>query len=116
MSFELYKIPQGNIMIAFSDENLSVGTLELNPGQELLKHNRPVLESLFQLKGKCVVKLFEEDDVVKEVVLEKGDSIDIPPLKYHIHSNPFDEPSITFWKATGDITEIINKIRENSKM
>ncbi len=111
MSFEIYEIPQGNIMIAFSDENLSVGTLELDPGQKLSKHNRPVLESLFQIKGKCVIK-FDEDNVT----MEEGDSINIEPEKFHIHSNPFDEPSITFWKATGDITEIINKIRENSKM
>lgn len=74
------------------------------------------MESLFQLKGKCVIKLFEDDETVKEVVLNEGDSIDIQPLKYHIHSNPFDETSITFWKASGDITKIINSIRESNKM
>ena len=116
MTFELCNIPQGKILIAFSDKNLSVGTLELNPKQELPKHNRPVLESLFQIKGKCMIKLFEDENDVKEVVLEEGNSIDITPLKYHIHSNPYDEISITFWKANGDITEIINKIRESSKM
>ena len=57
MPFEVYDIAQGKIMIAFSDKNLSVGTLHMNPKQELPKHNRPVLESLFQLKGKCVMKL-----------------------------------------------------------
>ena len=116
MSFELYNLPQGKIMIAFSDKNLSVGTLELNPNRELSKHNRPVLESLFQIKGKCLMKLFEEDGSVNEVTLNENDSIDIPPNKYHIHSNPFNEMSITFWKASGDITEIINKIREDNKM
>ena len=116
MVFEKYKLAQGNIMIAFSDKNLSVGTIELNPKQELLKHNRPVLESLFQLEGKCIIKLFEDYGKVRDVTLNKGDSIDIPPLKFHIHSNPFDENSITFWKASGDITEIINKIRESSKL
>ncbi len=116
MSFEEYKLEQGHIMIAFSDKNLSVGTLELEPKKELTKHNRPVLESLFQLEGKCIMKLFEEDGIIKEVTLNKGDSIDISPLKYHIHSNPFDEISITFWKASGDITNIINKIRESNKI
>ena len=116
MNFEEYKLNEGKIMIAFSDENLSVGTLELDPKKELPKHNRPVLESLFQIKGKCSMKLFEEDGRVNEVTLNEGDSIDIPPNKYHIHSNPFDELSITFWKASGDITKIINKIRENSKI
>ncbi len=103
-------------MIAFSDKNLSVGILEINPNQELSKHNRPVLESLYQAKGSCVMKIFEDDGTVKDVVLKEGDQIDIPPLKFHIHANPYDENSITFWKASGDITEIINKIREDSKM
>jgi len=116
MNFEKYNLTQGNIMIAFSDKNLSIGTLEINPQQELTKHNRPVLESLYQIKGKCVIKLFEDDGSEKEVILNEGESIDIPSLQFHIHSNPFDETSITFWKASGDITEIINKIRENNKM
>ena len=116
MSFEKYGLQQGNIMIAFSDKSLSVGTLEINPKQELAKHNRPVPESLFQVKGKCMMKLFGEDGTVNEVVLNEGESIDIPPLKFHIHSNPFDDASVTFWKASGDITGIINKIRESSRM
>ncbi len=116
MNFERYNLAQGNIMIAFSNKNLSVGTLEIEPKKELAKHNRPVLESLFQIKGKCMMKLFGGDGSVKEVVLNEGESIDIPPLKFHIHSNPFDENSITFWKASGDITEIINNIRKSSKL
>lgn len=116
MNFEEYKIPQGKILIAFSDKNLSVGALELNPGQELSKHNRPVLESLFQIQGTCIMKFFEENGIIKEVILNKGDSIDIPPFKFHIHSNPSKEISITFWKANGDITEIINKIRKTNKI
>ena len=115
MSFEKYDLPQGKIMIAFSDKNLSVGTLEINPKQKLSKHNRPVLESLFQIEGKCLMEIFEKEGI-REVALNKGDSIDIEPSKFHIHSNPFDEKSITFWKANGDITEIINAIRQNNKM
>ena len=116
MSFEPCKIPEGNILIAFSDTNLSVGTLELDPKKELQKHNRPVPESLFQLKGRCKIKLFGDDESIEEVVLNEGDSIDIPPEKYHIHSNPFEENSLTFWKASGDITEIIETIRNSSRM
>ena len=116
MNFEQCKIPEGSILIAFSDNNLSVGTLEINPKKELQKHNRPVLESLFQLKGRCMIKLFGDDENIEEVVLNEGDSIDIPPKKYHIHSNPFENTSITFWKASGDITEIIENIRNNSRM
>ncbi len=103
-------------MIAYSDENLSVGILAIDPGQELSKHNRPALESLFQIKGSCVMKLFDDDGSSREVLLNEGDSIDIPPLTFHIHSNPHHEQSITFWKASGDITEIINNIRNSNKM
>ncbi|MFH1565287.1 MAG: hypothetical protein ABIC82_05610 [bacterium] len=50
------------------------------------------------------------------MVLKKGESIDIPPEQFHIHANPFDDVSITLWKASGDILEIIDKIREGNKM
>lgn len=116
MNFEKYDIPERYIMIAYSDQNLSVGILEISPGKELSKHNRPVLESLFQIKGKCVMKLFEDDGSVNEVILEEGENTNIPLLKFHIHSNPYEEKSITLWKASGDITEIINKIRNNNEM
>ena len=116
MSFESYDLSQGKILIAFSDKNLSVGTLQLNPKQELVKHNRPALESLFQLKGSCVMKVFGENEEVKDVTLNEGDSLDIPPNQYHIHSNPYDDISITFWKASGDITEIIDDIRNNRNL
>ena len=114
MPFEVYDIAQGKIMIAFSDKNVSVGTLHINPKQELSKHNRPVMESLFQLKGKCVMKVFDGDACIKETVLNEGESIEFPQEQFHIHSNPFDEESVTFWKASGDITKIIDDIR-NSK-
>jgi oxalate decarboxylase/phosphoglucose isomerase-like protein (cupin superfamily) len=116
VSFEKYRLPQGQITVAFSDKTLSVGTLHINPGQELPKHNRPVLESLFQLKGTCVMKLFENDGAVREVFLREGNSIDIPAQKFHVHSNPGKEASITLWKASGDITKIIDSIRKNSEM
>lgn len=98
-------------MIAFSDKNLSVGTLELNSEQELARHNRPCLESLFQLRGVSVIKFDDE-----EVVLREGESIDISAGRFHIHSNRSDESSLTFWKASGDITEIIENIRKGNKI
>ena len=49
MSFELYKIPEGKVGIAHSDDKFSIGYLELNPGKELAKHNRPVPEQLRHL-------------------------------------------------------------------
>lgn len=115
-NFEKYSISQGNIMIAFSDKNLSIGTLEINPGQELKKHNRPVLESLYQLEGTCLMKIFENDENIIEKILKPGDSIDIEAKKYHIHSNLSEQKSITLWKANGDITEIIEDIRKSSEL
>lgn len=114
MPFEVYDIAQGKIMVAFSDKNISVGTLNIDPKHELSKHNRPVMESLFQLKGRCMMKLENEDGSIEEIVMNEGESIDISPGRYHIHANPFDEESVTFWKASGDITKIIDDIR-NSK-
>ena len=73
-------------------------------------------ESLFQLKGKCLMKLFGKDGSVKEVVLNEGDSLDIPPGNQHIHANPYDEVSLTLWKASGDIIEILDKIRQSIKI
>jgi quercetin dioxygenase-like cupin family protein len=116
MNFEKYKLSQGNIMIAFSDKNLSIGVLEINPGQEMAKHNRPVLESLYQISGSCLMKIFSDDEKITEKILQVGDSLDIEPNKYHIHTNPFEEKSITLWKASGDITEIIENIRKNSEL
>lgn len=116
MVFEQYKLAQGKIMIAFSDKTVSIGTLHINPGQELPKHNRPVLESLFQVKGSCIMKLFKEDGLITEVKLDEGDSIDIPPKTFHIHSNPTNDISVTLWNAYGDITKIIESIRKNSEM
>ena len=116
MTFEKYALEQGSIMIAFSDKNLSIGILELNPKQEMPKHNRPGTESLYQIKGKCTMKLFEDDGSVKETVLNEGESMEIPASKFHIHSNPFGEVSLTLWKFTGDITEALSKIREGRKV
>ena len=115
MSFELYNIPQGKIGIAYSGEDFSTGYLELEPGTELAKHNRPVLEQLMQIKGIGKIIVFEGENQ-KEVIMNVGDKLDIPPEQYHIHANRGTESSITLWKANGDITEIIDAIRKNSEM
>lgn len=115
MTFEIYEVPQGKVFIGHSDKNLSVGYLELNPKQELEKHNRPVTERLMQITGSCVMKLYTGDEV-KEITLNEGDTLEIPPKQYHVHANVSDKKSITFWKAEGDITEIIQKIREQKEV
>lgn len=108
---ELYNLPQGMISIAYCDENRCIGTLELAPGAALDKHNRPVEEQLIQLQGACVMKLFDGEDV-EDVRLEEGDSLDIAANRFHAHTNPTDERSVTMWRFDGDIRGIIQDIRE----
>ena len=62
------------------------------------------------------MKHVEDDGGVKEVILDEGDSLDIHAEKYHLHANPFDEVSVTFWKASGDITKIIEDIRSSREI
>lgn len=96
--------------IAHSDVEFSTGILVMSPKTELPKHNRPVLERLRQIYGICLMKLYDDKNI-REVTLKEGESLEIPPRQYHIHSNPTDDKSITMWKAEGDITHIIEEIR-----
>jgi len=111
---EIYELPQGRIIIGFSDENLSLGLLVLNPRQELPKHDRPVKEQLVQVSGTSVIKLFDKN-VVKEVILNEGKKLEMPTNQLHIHSNPTNERSITLWKFEGNIVERIENIRNSYK-
>ncbi|TAL52225.1 MAG: hypothetical protein EPN86_05395 [Nanoarchaeota archaeon] len=108
-------IPQGKITIGFSNKKLSIGVLELNPGQALEKHSRPVKEQLFQVRGVCIIKIFYKGNKIRESVLKEGSYLKIPANQFHIHSNPTSEKTLTLWKFQGDISEIIRKIRESSK-
>ncbi|MBU3905247.1 MAG: hypothetical protein KJ906_03810 [Nanoarchaeota archaeon] len=114
MKTEIYELPQGRIGIFHSDKNLSFGFLELEENQELNKHSRPVDEELIQIKGISEITLFEETET-KTIMLKEGEKIIIPANTEHIHANKMNEKSLTFWKFEGDITEIIDKIREANK-
>jgi len=109
---EIYKLPQGKIIVSFSDENQSMGLLELNSHQELEKHNRPINEELFQISGSCLVKLYK-NGLVEEVILNEGEKLIIPANQFHIHSNTLDDKSITLWKFEGNVVDIIKNIRKN---
>jgi quercetin dioxygenase-like cupin family protein len=111
---ECYKSSDGKVIfyIAHSDKKFSTGILILEPKTELPKHKRPVLERLRQIYGICLMKLYNDGNI-KEVTLKEGESLEIPPNQYHIHSNPTDDKSITMWKAEGDITNIIGEIRKS---
>ena len=109
---EIFKLPQGKIIVSFSDENQSIGLLELNSYQELEKHNRPVNEELVQISGSCLIKLYN-DKLVEEIVLNEGEKLIIKTNQFHIHSNPSNNKSITLWKFEGNVVDIIKNIRKN---
>ena len=109
---EVYKLPQGRIFIGYSDKTLSAGYLELNPHQELPKHKRPVDEELIQIEGTSIVRIFRSHSV-GEVILPPAHTTIVPANRPHIHANRTDKKSLTYWRFDGDITEIINRIRES---
>lgn len=112
---EIYQLPQGKITIDFCNKNLSTGFLELDPDQALEKHNRPVDEELMQMQGSCVMELFDNNGLVKKVVLNEGEKLTISANQYHIHSNNSDRKSITSWKFKGNIISVIENIKNNFK-
>ncbi len=115
MNFEVCKIEEGKIVIAHSDANISVGFLEINPNSEFKKHNRPCVETLYQIRGTAAMILFDDEDNLEEIVLQEDEEVEIPARKYHIHANRTSDPCIQMWKAKGDIREILDDIRNKSK-
>ena len=108
-------IPQGVMYLGESNENFSVGYLELNPFSSLTIHNRDTaIENLTQVKGKCVMIIFDKPTGTNHL-LHAGESLRLlPQAVWHIHANPFDEPSLTYWHFEGDIREVIEEIRKSS--
>jgi len=56
-----------------------------------------------------------ENDEGKTKILKNGENIIIKPLIWHIHTNPYNEVSATYWDFDGDIREIIENIRKTAK-
>src|SRR4051812_10154297 len=103
-------LPQGAIYLGPSDINRSVGYLELNPHTSLTLHNRPAVERLTQVKKKCDMVIFWDRKPV--TTLREGDTLTIEPAgTWHIHVNPYDEVSLTYWDFDGDIRKIIESIK-----
>ncbi|HCR81537.1 MAG: hypothetical protein UY13_C0002G0006 [Candidatus Pacebacteria bacterium GW2011_GWB1_47_8] len=114
-SFEVYQDPDGQAQFYFShsDKQFTTGVLVLHPGKELAKHNRPLaVENLIQIAGKCVMKVYSSETEYENKALKVGDSLSMAKGVYHIHSNPFQEISVTFFKAEGDITKIMDNLRK----
>jgi quercetin dioxygenase-like cupin family protein len=114
-AFEVWQDPATKVTFYFShsDENFTTGVMVIPAGAELSKHNRPkAFENLVQVSGKCLMKVFDENDQPTSHILEVGDTLRMEKGQFHIHSNPYDEPSVTLFKAEGDITEVVKVVRE----
>jgi len=113
---EAYEDKEGIVKFFFthSDENFTTGIMIIKPNSELLKHNRPLaVENLIQIHGKCLIKLFSDENNFEEKLMFSGQSIQIPQAQFHIHANPYDEESVTLFLAQGDITKVMNVIRND---
>ena len=110
------EIPQGAFYLGESTKKRSVGYLELKPYTSLTLHNRlGGIENLTQVKGNCVMVIFDELEGTNHK-LDKGDKLKIEPEGvWHIHANPFNKPSLTYWDFDGDITMIIEKIKKGAE-
>lgn len=114
-AFEVWEDPGTLACFYFShsDPAFTTGVLVLPPHTELPKHNRPLaVENLVQVSGRCRIQVFGKDDAVTEHVLEVGNNLSMPKGQFHIHSNPYDEPSATLFKAVGDITAVVAALRQ----
>jgi quercetin dioxygenase-like cupin family protein len=111
--YDIYQLSQGRIFIGPSNTKSSIGYLELNPHQQLDKHNRPAPEELIQIKGNSTMVLFDQEDNPQNIILNQGGYLKIPAHIFHIHSNLNNRKSLTLWKFEGDITNIINHIKSN---
>jgi len=107
-------LPQGAIYLGPSDASKSVGYLELKSHTSLTLHNRPAIEKLTQVKNKSEMVVFWDKKPI--TILHEGDTFVIKPANtWHIHVNPFNEVSLTYWDFDGDIREIIDNIRNANK-
>lgn len=107
---EKIEIPQGEIYLGKSTKEQSVGYLKLNPRESLTFHHRPAIEKLTQVKGKCDMLVYDEDKG-KIITLNEGDKLVISPEgTWHIHANPYNKPSLTYFDFEGDVTDIIEEI------
>lgn len=110
------EIEQGAFYLGESKKEKSVGYLELKPNSSLVLHNRwGGIENLTQVKNKCVMVIFDKSEGTNHL-LDEGDKLKIEPEGvWHIHVNPFNEPSLTYWHFEGDIRKVIEAIRKGAE-
>jgi hypothetical protein len=93
-----------------------VGYLELKPYTSLNIHNRiGGIENLIQVEGECVMIVFDTEEGTTHK-LSAGDELSIKPEGvWHIHSNPFEKTSLTYWHFDGDIRHVIEEIKKGAE-
>jgi quercetin dioxygenase-like cupin family protein len=115
-AFEIWEDPGTHVRFYFShsDQQFTTGVMVIPPHTELPKHNRPLaIENLVQISGACLMKVFDENDKPTDHILNVGDNLSMRKGQFHIHANPNDEPSATLFKAVGDITAVVDTLRQN---
>lgn len=114
-AFEMWEDPQGQARFCFAHvgKDFSTGVLVLKLDTELPKHNRPrAEENLLQISGRCQLTLLNEKGEVEAThELTPGTAVHMKKGQWHIHANPYPEPSVTQFKAEGDITEVVDVMR-----
>ncbi len=114
-AIEIYQSPDGKATFYFShsDSNFTTGVMVIEPNSSLPKHKRPLaFENLTQVSGKCLMTLFNEKDEAIEIELNVGEGIKMHKAQWHIHANPYNELSLTLFKAEGDISEVMKALKE----
>ena len=112
--FEVWKDVNTGVVFYFShsDAQLTTGVMMIPAGTSLPKHNRPyAYENLVQVSGKCLITVFDSSDKPTEHELDGATTLRMDKGQYHIHANPYEEPSYTLFKAEGDITEVMKVLR-----
>lgn len=113
--FEMLEGEEGKVQFCFShsDKQFTTGVMVLRPNAELPKHNRPLaIENLLQVSGVCQVTLYsEKGEIEASYELRPGTSLRMKKGQWHVHANPFEEESVTLFKAEGDITQVVQTLR-----
>jgi hypothetical protein len=106
-------LPQGAMYLGPSNEEKSVGYLELKPHSSLNLHNRPIIENLTQVKERCeIITYIKEKNEI--FLLSPKDELVIKSYVWHIHINPYDKISLTYWVFNGNISKIIKNIQKSA--
>ncbi len=113
---EAWEDPVTKVQFYFShsDAKFTTGVMVIPAGAALPKHNRPsAVENLVQVAGRCEMTVFDDSENKTIYELKPGSYLSMEKGQFHIHANPYGEPSYTLFKAVGDITDIVATLKKN---